>query len=140
MVRKLNGKISDYAQRMVLDEKLQKIDYLHLGGVGLFYLRSFGLCLISLLITVPLLKRSAPFLPYGLFRGLKLLYYAYPVIGIAFLFDAFRNRAMYVLFALSFLLATFFSTFWHLPAWAAFGVPCLLLGTLCGMRETLRGK
>lgn len=139
-VRKLNGKISDHAQRMVLDEKFRKIDFLHLSGIGLFYLRSFSLCLISLLITVPVLQRSAPFLPQGFFHGLKLLYFAYPMIGIALIFDAFRNRAVYWLFALSFLLATLFSTFLPLPAWAAFGVPCVLVGTLFGIREALRGK
>jgi mannose/fructose/N-acetylgalactosamine-specific phosphotransferase system component IIC len=139
-VRRLNGKISDHAQRMVLDEKLRKIDLLHLSGVGLFYLRSFSLCLISLLITVPIITRSAHFLPQGLFRGLKLLYFAYPMIGIALIFDTFRNRAIYWLFALSFLLATLFSTFLPLPAWAAFGVPCVILGTLFGMQEALRGK
>lgn len=139
-VRRLNGKISDRAQRMVLDEKLRKIDLFHLSGVGLFFLRSFSLCLISLLITVPILQRSAPFLPQGFFHGLKLLYFAYPMIGVALIFDAFRNRSVYWLFALSFLLATLFSTFLPLPAWAAFGVPCILLGTLFGMQEALRGK
>ncbi|MEW5802076.1 MAG: PTS sugar transporter subunit IIC [bacterium] len=140
VVRKLNGRISDHAQRAVLDERLRKIGFFHFSGVGLFYLRSFSLCLISLFIAVPLLKSSAPFLPQGLFQGLKLLYFAYPMIGIAFIFDAFRNRALYGLFALSFLLATLFSTLFPLPAWAAFGIPCILLGTLYGMTEALKGK
>ena len=139
-VRRLNGKTSDYAQRMVLDEKLRKIDLLHLSGIGLFFLRSFSLCLISLLISVPIIQKCAPLLPPGFFRGLKLLYFAYPMIGIALIFDAFRNKAMYWLFALSFLSAALFSTFLPLPAWAAFAVPCVLLGTLFGVREALKER
>ncbi len=39
LIRRLNGKISARAQRMVLDEKLRNIALLHLSGIGLFYLR-----------------------------------------------------------------------------------------------------
>lgn len=138
LVRRFNGKISDQAQRVVLDDKPGKIDLLHLSGMGLFYLRSFSLCFISLLIVVPLLKISIPLFSKGFFHGLKLLYFAYPITGIALVFDTFRNRALYGLFALSFLLATLFSTIWPLSPWMAFGIPCLLVGMFYGIREALK--
>ncbi|MEW6380085.1 MAG: PTS sugar transporter subunit IIC [bacterium] len=140
LVRKANGRICDQVQAAVTGKTSRKIDLLHFSGIGLFYLRSFSLCLISLLITVPLLQRIAPLFPPGLYRGLKLLYFAYPMIGIALLFDAFRSKDMYWLFALSFLLATLLSSLWPLPCWMAFGVPSLLLSVLYGLKESIKGK
>lgn len=140
LVREVNNRISDRAQAAVLDKTPGKIDLLHFSGIGLFFLRSFSLCLISLLIAVPIIRSVIPFLSPGLVHGLKLLYFAYLMIGIALLFDAFRSRDTYWLFALSFLLATLFSTVWPLPAWMAFGMPCVLVGAGYALRERLRGK
>jgi PTS system mannose-specific IIC component len=136
-IRRLNGKISDRAQRAVITGNLKKINALHMSGIGLFYLRSFGLCFFSLLLVVPLLKIAAPSFTSGIFRGLELLYLVYPILGIASAFDHFRNRSMYGFFTLSFLSAILLSVVWSVPNWIAFGLPCLVWGVVYGAREIL---
>ena len=132
LVRKLNGKFSNRAQQAVLKGNLRKINLLHFSGIGFFYLRSFGLCFLSLLLIVPLLRKAAPLFGQGILHGLELLYTIYLMMGIALVLDTFRNKALYGLFILSFLSTICFFTIWSFPAWTAFGISCILCGTIYG--------
>lgn len=135
LVRKINNKISDYAQQSVRAGKAQKINILHFMGIILFFLRSFSFCFFTLSLLVFSLKKVTFFFNPGVIRGLELLYLTYPLIGIAIIFHTFRDRSMYFPFIISFLSASLLASVWSLPPFMCFGIPTLVWSTVFGFKD-----
>ncbi len=130
LVRKFNGRLSTLAQESAERGDLRKLDFFHFTGVGLFYLRSFCVCFISIYFIAVLAKLTVYRIPAGAFRGLELLYTLLPIIGIAMIFDTFKNKSLYGLFSLSFFLSLLLITLSSLPGVLSFCLTCLICGGL----------